>query len=113
MSPRSEAAGPLRLDAPRCRVCGGVRPEDELDEYGWCPDCQERLERKVRIGKHLVALLVVVPFALWIATLDRGEFLPRWAWLLPLAAAYYLGLRIGREGLKGYVRWRRSRGAPK
>lgn len=113
MSTESEAAGALRLDAPRCRVCGGARPEEELDEYAWCPDCQERLERRIRIGKHLVALLVVIPFALWIATLDRGEFLPLWAWLLPLAAAYYLGLRIGREGLKGYVRWRRSRGAPR
>lgn len=100
---------PLQFAGARCEVCGEVRPEESLDPYRWCPDCQERLERKIRWGQHVVALLVTVPFAVWILFLEKEAYLPFYAWLLPLAAAYYLGMRIGREALKGYARWRRSR----
>lgn len=61
----------------------------------------------MRIGRHVVALLVLAPFALWILWVKKAAFLPWYAWLLPAAAAYYLGWRIGGEGLKGYARWRR------
>jgi len=61
------------------------------------------------IFRHLIAALITVPFAIWILRLDTGNFLPRAAWLLPLAAAYYLGFRIGGEVVKGYVRWRDTR----
>ena len=59
--------------------------------------------------RELIAALIVVPFAIWVWGLDKAEFLPAYAWLLPLAAAYYLGFRIGREAVKGYLRWRRAR----
>jgi len=61
------------------------------------------------IYRHLIAALVTLPFAIWILRLDRGEFLPQVAWLLPLGAAYYLGFRIGGEVVKGYTNWRRPR----
>ena len=37
---------------------------------------------------------------------DTSGVLPTAAWGLPLAAAYYLGLRIGREVTKGIMRAR-------
>lgn len=37
---------------------------------------------------------------------DTAGVLPAAAWGLPLAAAYYLGLRIGREVTKGIKRAR-------
>jgi len=56
-----------------------------------------------------VAILVVLPFAIWVIRLEKLDFLPQVAWLLPLSAAYYLGFRIGKEVVKGYTRWNRSR----
>lgn len=53
---------------------------------------------------HLIAAAITVPFAIWIALSDiRGVLAPA-AWLLPLAGAYYLGLRIGREVVRGVRR---------
>lgn len=99
----------LQFAGERCRGCGEVRPEENLDEHRWCEACRERLEARIRWGTHAVALLIVVPFAVWVLFLDKSAYLPPYAWLIPLAAAYYLGLRIGREALKGYARWRRLR----
>lgn len=90
-----------------CSGCGGVHPDEALDENRWCPECQKRMQRRIRVGQHVIAALIVLPFAVWVLTLEKFDFLPAYAWLLPLAAAYYLGLRIGREALRGYLRWRR------
>ena len=55
---------------------------------------------------HLIAAAITIPFAIWIALSDiRGVLAPA-AWLLPLAGAYYLGLRIGREVVRGMRRAR-------
>jgi hypothetical protein len=56
---------------------------------------------------HAFALAITIPFGVWIALSDIRGVLSPVAWLLPLAGAYYLGLRIGRETLRGI---RRSRG---
>lgn len=101
MWPQSEA------DA-RCRECGAPNSRDDLDEYGWCPACQAALRRRTGRVAHLIALLIVLPFAVWILVSERSGYFSLYAWLLPLAAAYYLGLRIGRELARGYLRWRRS-----
>ena len=55
---------------------------------------------------HAIALAVTVPFAIWILVGDTRGVLPPTAWAMPLAAAYYLGLRIGREVKKGVQRAR-------
>ena len=93
----------------RCKACGNPFPEGELDEASWCPVCREALERTARRTPHIVATAIVAPFAVWIVVGGQFAVLPWYAWLLPLAAAYYLGFRIGRESVKGYVRWKRSR----
>lgn len=59
---------------------------------------------RVRWLPHLLAAGITVPFAVWIVLSDIRGVLPRAAWLLPLAAAYYLGLRIGREVVRGVKR---------
>lgn len=59
------------------------------------------------LGQHLTALAITVPFGIWILLGESFGVLPLYAWLLPLAAAYYLGYRIGREVVKGFVRWKR------
>ena len=56
---------------------------------------------------HAIAVVITVPFAIWILVGDTRGVLPPAAWAMPLAAAYYLGLRIGREVTKGV---RRARG---
>ena len=91
-----------------CRECGATSPREDLDLYGWCPACRAGLRRRTSRAAHLVALIIVVPFAIWILVGGRSGYFPAYAWLLPLAAAYYLGLRIGRELARGYLRWRRS-----
>ena len=55
---------------------------------------------------HVIALAITVPFAIWILVGDIRGVLPTGAWALPLAAAYYLGLRVGREVTKGVRRAR-------
>jgi len=92
-----------------CRSCQDLYPHDALDRYLWCLPCREKLRRKTRWGPHLIALLITVPFGIWVARERKTGYLPAYAWLLPLAAAYYLGLRIGREVLKAVVRARKQR----
>jgi len=99
----------VRFQGVACDACGGVFTEGELSEDGWCSKCAPGMQRKLAVWRHVVAILVVLPFAIWTLRIERLDFLPRAAWLMPLAAAYYLGYRIGREVVKGYTSWHRSR----
>ncbi len=90
----------------RCRSCRRVRPREELDDRFWCPDCRERVKRLSRIGSHATAALVTIPFGVWVLVSGSTEVLSGWAWVMPLGAAYYLGWRIGREIVKGWVKLR-------
>lgn len=90
----------------RCRSCRGLHPRDELDDRLWCSGCRERVRRLSRIGSHVTALVVTIPFAVWVLFSGSTEVLSPWAWVMPLAAAYYLGWRIGREIVKGWVKLR-------
>ncbi|MCG8466702.1 MAG: hypothetical protein MJB57_00630 [Gemmatimonadetes bacterium] len=109
MSAPLERREELHFQGMACDACGQVFPKGALDEDRWCRDCAPRMRKRMAVWRHVVAALVVLPFGIWILRLDRLEFLPQAAWLLPLGAAYYLGFRIGREVVKGYSRWRRSR----
>ncbi|MDP2481028.1 MAG: hypothetical protein Q8W51_00530 [Candidatus Palauibacterales bacterium] len=95
-------------DHQPCASCRELYPHNDLDRQLWCPSCREDLGRRVRWGRHAAALLVTLPFAVWILLEGRSGVLPMWAWLLPLGAAYYLGYRIGREVMRGYVRVKRG-----
>lgn len=95
----------LHFQSTACAGCGEVFPLQALDEDDWCTGCGPAMRRRMKRGRHLIAALITLPFAIWILTLDRGGTLSQAVWLLPLAAAYYLGLRIGREVVKGFVRW--------
>jgi len=64
------------------------------------------MKRLSRIGSHVAALVVTIPFGVWVLVSSSTEVLSPAAWLLPLAAAYYLGWRIGREVVKGWVKLR-------
>lgn len=90
-----------------CRNCGELFPMEELDRWLWCHPCALGLERRARRGQHLIAALITLPFIVWILVEGTGSVLPTYAWALPLLAAYYLGSRIGRVLIRGYVRGRR------
>ena len=105
----SELAEAPRFRGAVCDNCRRVLTEGELDSDRICSDCRKRIVRQIRIGMHVIALLVTLPFAVWVLTLDKSDYFPGYAWLIPLAAAYYLGLRIGREAMRGYVQWRGTR----
>lgn len=90
----------------RCESCRELYPHSALDQRLWCPPCREKLERMARLGSHVSAVLVTVPFGVWVLLESSTEVLSPWAWVLPLGAAYYLGYRIGREVVKGWVRLR-------
>ena len=106
---RTLEIGPLG-EGPRatCRSCGQDLPQSTLDEAGWCPECAWELESKAARGQHAIALLITLPFAIWIAVEGTRGYFPLYAWAIPLAAAYYLGMRIGREVVKGWARSRRG-----
>lgn len=106
MSDRGEE---LHFKGTQCDSCRRLYPKEALDEDGWCAECRPRMQRRMRISPHMIAALIVVPFAIWVWGLDKADFLPPYAWLIPLGAAYYLGFRIGRETVKGYLRWRHVR----
>ncbi len=99
----------VRFQGAECDGCGEVFPKAEFDEDRWCSECWPRLQRRLAVWQHVVAITVVLPFAFWVLLVEKFDFLPPGAWLLPLAAAYYLGFRIGREVVKGYTRWLRTR----
>jgi hypothetical protein len=91
-----------------CRRCAELYPRNALDRYLWCPPCRDRLERWASIGQHVIAILVTTPFVVWILAEGTRGVLPGYAWTLPLLAAYYLGMRIGRVLIRGYLRARRG-----
>ena len=100
------APNPVHFSSARCESCGEVHPDGALDDAGLCPECQERRARWLSVWPHVIASLIVVPFAVWVLVVEKTAYLPWYAWLLPLGAAYYLGLRIGREMVRGYIRLR-------
>ena len=108
-----EDTGDMSFKGVICGVCGELFPRGHLDEDEWCETCGPRMRRRMRWGRHAIAAAITLPFAIWILVWLRRSpelgFLPAYAWALPLAAAYYLGFRIGREVVKGYGRWRRGR----
>ena len=93
----------------RCASCRELYPTSALDQRLWCPPCRDELARKLRWGSHVTALAITVPFAVWVYMVRTTEVLSPWAWVLPRGAAYYLGWRIGKELIKGWVRLK-SRG---
>lgn len=95
-------------DVFACRDCGEPRPRAELDRFLWCHDCARALERTARRGQHAVAGLITLPFVVWILAEGTEGVLPTYAWTLPLLAAYYLGSRIGRVLIRGYLRSKRG-----
>lgn len=95
-------------DEVPCRGCGEPRSRSDLDRFLWCQECARRLERTARRGQHAVAGLIALPFLVWILAEGTEGVLPTYAWTLPLLAAYYLGSRIGRVLIRGYLRARRG-----
>jgi hypothetical protein len=91
-----------------CAHCGRPTSRHELDDHLWCPDCRADLERTAARGRYLVALAVTLPFGAWIVIEGPRGVLPAYAWALPLAAAWFLGQRIGREVIRGWLRARRG-----
>ena len=63
-----------------------------------------RRRRRLAWAQRGIAALITLPFAIWIAVEGTGTYFPRYAWLLPLAGAYYLGLRIGGVVVRGWTR---------
>ena len=110
---RRQSVEELHFKGGACDACGQVFPKDQLDEDQWCEACRPLMQRRMRRWRHFIAALITFPFAVWVVIwmgrFPQFDYLPRFAWLLPLSAAYYLGFRIGREVVKGYGRWRRGR----
>ncbi|WP_419163276.1 hypothetical protein [Candidatus Palauibacter sp.] len=103
----------LHFQGALCDACAQVFPKSQLDEDRWCGNCRPRMQRRMRRWRHVIAACITLPFAVWVVIWLRRfpevDYLPAFAWALPLTAAYYLGFRIGREVVKGYGRWRRGR----
>ena len=106
MTATAAPSDPIRFQSGQCAACGGLFPAKALDDDDSCDACRKDMRRRVTRGRHMVAAAITIPFAIWILTLERGGTLSQAIWLLPLAAAYYLGLRIGREVVKGFLRWK-------
>ncbi len=92
-----------------CRICGKGSKRSGLDRHLWCQACRSEIDQRARRWRHAIAAAITVPFAIWIVLEGTNGTLPPYAWLLPLAAAYYLGMRIGREVVKGVLRARREK----
>ena len=70
---------------------------------------QKRRRARLAWVQRGIAALITLPFAVWIAMEGTGTYFPRYAWLLPLAGAYYLGLRIGGVAVRGWANAREQR----
>lgn len=70
---------------------------------------EKRRRRRLGWTQRGIAALITLPFAVWIAMEGTGTYFPRYAWLLPLAGAYYLGLRIGGVVVRGWTKAREQR----
>ena len=92
-----------------CRLCGRESKRSGLDRYLWCHACRSAVDRRAKRWRHAIAAGITLPFAVWIVLEGTNGTLPPYARLLPLAAAYYLGMRIGGEVMKGVLRARREK----
>ena len=101
--------GALRFTGAVCTLCRQVRQEEDLDQDRLCPDCRGDVLRKLRTLPHFVALAILVAVFVVASMRVNFEVLPWYLWAVQFAAVYYLGVRLGRETIKGYIRWKRSR----
>lgn len=83
-------------DAP-CRSCGRSAAAEELDAGGWCPGCRRTVIRRATVTGWVIALLGSGGLAyLLFVVLQLGQrFLM--AWLLLLAAVYYILYKLTRR----------------
>ena len=70
---------------------------------------EARRRKRLAWAQRGIAAVITLPFAIWIAVEGTGTFFPQYAWLLPLAGAYYLGLRIGGVVVRGWTKAREQR----
>jgi bacteriorhodopsin len=92
-------------DSGTCIRCLEVKDMAVLDRLFWCEQCRERaMRRATRIGR-IFAMAVTLLLVLWIAVFvqpDRDLILS--AWVVAIAAMFYLSMRISREVAYGSMR---------
>ncbi|MDX1579895.1 MAG: hypothetical protein R3266_15535 [Gemmatimonadota bacterium] len=108
----SEGRHGLRFEGVACDVCGEVFTREELDRHHWCEACRPAMLRRMRLWRHLVAVVVTLPIAVWVFTHPTFDRQPLALWALLVLAAYYLGYRLGREVVRIYLRVRGPRRLP-
>jgi uncharacterized paraquat-inducible protein A len=83
--------------AAPCRNCGHSFAAEELDAGGWCPRCRRAVIRRATVAGWTVALLGAGGLAyLLFIVLELGQrFLL--AWLLLVAAVYYILYKLTRR----------------
>lgn len=108
MTPMAEKGEGLQFQGVACDACGEVYPRGTLDPNHWCEACRPRMLKRMRLWRHVVALVVALPIAVWIFSHPTFHRRPLMLWVLFVIAAYYLGYRLGREVMKVYTRLRRG-----
>ena len=99
------------LEDLTCIRCLREWPIEDLDRLLWCTECLARARRRAIVrgwtAGGVLALVLTLYVGLWIQ--PDFSLIPT-AWVLMLAAAFYLGARVARESLFGWDRIR-NRGA--
>ena len=77
-----------------CRNCGRVFPVSKLDRRMWCPDCRGEVIRRARLFARIAAISFSGGLAIYIFTQIGTS--PRFmtAYLIMVAAAYFLTLKL-------------------
>lgn len=88
-----------------CVRCLEVQDMALIDRIFWCESCRARaMRRATRIGR-VVAFTLTTLLILWIAlVVQPARDLILSAWIVAIAAAFYLAMRISREVAYGAMR---------
>ena len=95
-----------RLGDLFCSKCGEQREASELDRMLWCEFCLASARRTAKNAGLAVGTVLAGGLALWIWLVQKPSDLVIGGWIGTVLAAFYLGMRVGREVVFGAVRVR-------
>lgn len=87
-----------------CVRCLEQKDVEEMDRLLWCEECRDAaVQRAARIG-WAFGTLCAVGLAVWIRLTGQSTEVIPGAWLGAMAAALWIGSRVGREIAYGVMR---------
>lgn len=88
-----------------CVRCLEEKDVEEMDRLLWCKACQNAARRRAGVWGWGFGILLAILLALWIWIVTKPSDLIIGGWIATVAAALFIGSRIGKEVAFGVIRF--------